>query len=237
MGSRGKRAGRKHKQKQGGENQQLLHRFSSRLKLSMLVSGDERRTATDVRLLPEMVESLRIASIISETASPATFAGIRNAISHTPAIWDTGCAESIATGCPPRFTHSRGEVAHSMPVAQTETSSPDNAGLARKRKLGRAASSVELDRIARACPCVEPSTVKMAGAVSCMMVCRKLDWPEGVYTAISRGVSAGSAGHRNSTWPVEADRMGAYAPFTTQRVSPRLPVWPDRSVKGVSPRG
>src|ERR1019366_6472150 len=184
MESGGKRAYRKHEQnqKQRGENRQLLHCFSSRFQLLLLVSGDERRTATDVRLLPETVSSLCMVTITNETASPATFAGIRNAISHTPTIWHPGGAKSIATGSPPRFTHSRGEVAHSMPVAQTETSSPANAGLARKRKLGRAASSVELDRIARACPCVEPSTVKMAGAVSCMMVCRKLDWPEGVST-------------------------------------------------------
>src|ERR1017187_657454 len=168
MESTGKRAYRKHEQK--GENRQLLHCFSSRFQLLVLVSVDECQTATEVRLLPEMLSSLRIVSIINETASPETFAGIRNAISHTPAIWDTGCAESIATDCPPRFNHSRGEVAHSMPVAQTETRSPDNAGLARKRKLGRAASSAEFDRIAKACPCGEPSTVKMAGAVSSMVV-------------------------------------------------------------------
>src|ERR1019366_5612095 len=167
MESPGKTAYRKHKQK--GENRQLLHCFSSRFQLLVLVSADECRTATEVRLLPEMLSSLRIVSIIHETESPATLAGIRNAISHTPAIWDTGCAESIATGCPPRFNHSRGEVAHSMPVAQTETSSPDNAGLARTRKFGRAANSAEFDRIARACPCGEPSTVKMAGAVSSMV--------------------------------------------------------------------
>src|ERR1039457_5116557 len=95
MESPGKRAYRKHKQKQWGENRQLLHCFSWRVQLVLLVSVDECRTATEVRLLPEMLSSLRIVSIINETASPETFAGIRNAISHTPAIWDTGCAESI----------------------------------------------------------------------------------------------------------------------------------------------
>src|ERR1039457_5843112 len=108
MESGGKRACRKHEQnqKQRGENKQLLYGFSSRFKLSALVSGDEPRNATTARLLPEMVESLRRVSIVSETASPGTFAGIRNAISHMAAIWDTGCAESITTGCPPRFNRS-----------------------------------------------------------------------------------------------------------------------------------
>src|ERR1017187_3150504 len=56
---------------------------------------------------PDGNSSLRIASIIHATESPAPLAGARNAISPTPALWDTGCAESIATGCPPRFNHSR----------------------------------------------------------------------------------------------------------------------------------
>jgi len=122
-----------------------------------------------------------------------------------------------------------------MPVAHTETASPNRAGLARKRKLGRAASSAECDRIARALPCGELSTVKMAGAVSSIVVWRKPDWPEGVSTAIWRGVPDGSVGHRNSTWSVDVDRTGAYASFTSTRVPPRLPLRPDRSVKDASP--
>src|ERR1035441_2429886 len=156
MESPGKRAYRKHKQK--GENRQLLHCFSSRFQLLVLVSVDECRTATEARLLPGMLSSLRIVSIVHETESPATLAGIRNAISHTPAIWDTGCAESIATGCPPRFNHSRGGVGHSKPVAEAENRAPDNAALARTRKFGRPTNSAEFARIARACPCGEPST-------------------------------------------------------------------------------
>jgi hypothetical protein len=86
-----------------------------------------------------------------------------------------------------------------MPVAHTETASSTSAGLALRRKLGRAASSAVFDRIARARPCGELSTVKMAGAVSAMVVWRKPDWPEGVSAAIWRGVLAGRAGQRNST--------------------------------------
>src|ERR1019366_4279688 len=74
--------------------------------------------------------------------------------------------------------------AHSMPFAQAETSSPDTAGPARKRKSGRAAGSTEFGRIARACPCCEPSTVKMAGAASSTVVRRELDWPKTFSTAI-----------------------------------------------------
>src|ERR1035437_6694220 len=124
MESHGKSAYRKHKQK--GENRQLLHCCSSRFQLLVLVSVDECRTATEGRVLPEMLSSLRIVSIIHETESTATLAGIRIFITHTPAIWNTACAESIAPAFPPRFTPSRGEVAHSTPVAQTETSPPDN---------------------------------------------------------------------------------------------------------------
>lgn len=96
-----------------------------------------------------------------------------------------------------------------MPVAHTETTSSTCAGLALSRKLGRAASSAEFDRIARALPCDELSTVKMAGAVSCMVDWRKPDWPEGVSAAMWRGVPAGRTGQRNSTWAAEVERTGA----------------------------
>ena len=96
-----------------------------------------------------------------------------------------------------------------MPVVQTETTSSSSAGLALIRKLGRAASSAEFDRIARAVPCGELSTVKMAGADSCMADWRKPDWPEGVSAAIWRGVPAGRTGQRNSTWPADVERTGA----------------------------
>src|ERR1035441_1962246 len=199
-----KRACRKHQQKQRKENKQLLHCLSSRFQLSVLVSVDEPRIATDVRLLPEMVESLRIVSIINDTESPETFGGIRSTISHTPAIWDTGRAESTATDCPPRFNHRRAEVAHSMPVAQTETSSPDSAGLALTRELGSAASSAVFDRIARACPCGEPSTVKVAGARRCYRA-RTSRWsstPPAGTTRSSGPRSGGRAARRRAqaTW-------------------------------------
>src|ERR1035437_4558800 len=75
MESGGKRACRKHEQnqKRRGENKQLLYGFSSRFKLSVLVSGDEQRMGTE----PEDTTLFRSARDHAESMSRIKSGGER----------------------------------------------------------------------------------------------------------------------------------------------------------------